>query len=44
MLLEAALEDTIGGLGGVIVSCIPGRLAYFDGEDIGDWYILERSE
>ena len=27
---------------GVFVSCLPGRLAYFEGEDVGARYVLER--
>src|SRR5882724_5299878 len=31
--LESALEDLIGSGMGTILSCIPGKLAYFEGED-----------
>jgi hypothetical protein len=31
--LESALENVIGGGMGTILSCIPGKLAYFEGED-----------
>ena len=31
--LEAALENVIGRGMGTILSCIPGKLAYFEGED-----------
>jgi hypothetical protein len=32
------------GHDGTFVSCIPGRLAYFDGEEPGERYILARPE
>lgn len=32
------------GCDGTFVSCIPGRLAYFDGEEPGERYILARTE
>ncbi len=40
MELLAALEEVVGNGNGAILSCIPGRLGYFEGE----WrerYILE---
>ena len=40
MDLETALQATIGHGMGTIISCVPGRLAYFEDED--DRYILER--
>jgi hypothetical protein len=40
MDLETALRATIGCGMGTIISCVPGRLAYFEDED--DTYILER--
>jgi hypothetical protein len=33
MELEAALRETIGRGTGMIISCIPGKLAYFEDED-----------
>jgi hypothetical protein len=33
MDLASVLEDVIGSGVGTILSCIPGRLAYFEGED-----------
>jgi hypothetical protein len=33
MELDAALRETIGRGMGVIISCIPGELAYFEDED-----------
>jgi hypothetical protein len=44
--LTEALADVIqgdGGTYGAFVSCIPGRLAYFHGEDIDARFILERT-
>ena len=40
-LLEA-LEAIIGFGSGTLVSCLPGKLAYFEFEDPGERYILER--
>lgn len=31
--LEAALGEVVGNNAGVILSCVPGKLAYFEGED-----------
>ena len=43
MPLREAL-DTIVGFGmGTLISCLPGRLAYFEGEEAGERYILERT-
>ena|SRR5689334_9611285 len=41
--LREALEQTIGQGYGTIISCMAGRLAYFEGEDPGARYILEHS-
>ena len=38
--LQTALEKTIGYQMGTFISCIPGKLAYFEDED--GRYILER--
>jgi hypothetical protein len=41
--LRAALTQ-IRGLGhGTLLSCVPGSLGYFEGEEIHDRYVLERS-
>ena len=40
MELEAALKETVGYQMGTLISCVRGRLAYFEDED-GGW-ILER--
>jgi hypothetical protein len=41
--LVEALEKIVGYGVGTFVSCIPSRLAYFEGEEPGERYILERS-
>ena len=41
MSLRAALEKTVGTGSGTIISCIPGKLAYFEGEEQNQRYILE---
>lgn len=33
MDIEAALEETIGAQMGTLISCVPGRLGYFEDED-----------
>jgi hypothetical protein len=38
--LEAALEATVGSQEGTLISCVPGRLGYFENED--GRYIVER--
>jgi hypothetical protein len=38
--LETALERVVGSQEGTLISCIPGRLGYFENED--GRYILER--
>jgi hypothetical protein len=38
--LETALEKTVGSQEGTLISCVPGRLGYFEDED--GRYILER--
>jgi hypothetical protein len=40
MDLETALRETVGYQMGTFLSCVPGRLAYFEDED--DGYILQR--
>jgi hypothetical protein len=40
--LKEALGLIIGMSPGTLVSCIPGRLGYFEGEDSGGRFILER--
>jgi hypothetical protein len=40
MDLEMALKTTIGYGMGTIISCIPGKLAYFEDEE--QRYILQR--
>jgi hypothetical protein len=43
MPLESALRDIVGRGMGAFVSCIPGRLGYFESEEVGERYILERA-
>lgn len=40
--LDNALEETVGMNIGTFISCIPGKLGYFEFEDIGHRYIFER--
>ena len=42
MPLLAALEGVVGFGAGTLLSCVPGRLAYFEGEEANDRYILQR--
>jgi hypothetical protein len=37
------MSDVVGSSSGTFVSCIPGRLAYFEGEDPGARFILLRT-
>lgn len=41
--LDEALAAVVGRGTGAFVSCIPGRLAYYEGEEAGERYILERA-
>jgi len=43
MDLSDALTEVVGGGMGTFVSCISGRLAYFEGEDPGRRFICERT-
>ena len=40
--LHDALAETVGMNMGTFISCIPGRLGYFEFEDIGERYIFAR--
>jgi hypothetical protein len=41
--LAEALDTLIGrGSFAAVVSCVPGRLGFYKGEDVGNAYILER--
>lgn len=40
--LLSALEAVVGQHRGTLLSCLPGRLAYYEGEDRGERYILQR--
>lgn len=42
-LLEA-LKDIVGCQMGTILTCIPGKLAYYEGEEMGNRWILERRD
>jgi len=42
LLLQDALDQTVGWEMGTVLSCIPGRLAYFEGEPPNERYVLER--
>ena len=42
-LLLDALDHVVDGFTGTILSCVAGRLAYFQGEDFVDRFILQRS-
>ena len=40
--LEEALSRVVGSNSGTFISCIPGKLAYFEGEEQSERYVLER--
>lgn len=40
--LHTALSETVGQGAGTLISCIPGKLAYFEFGDVSERYILER--
>ena len=40
--LRQALEEIVGYCAGTFLSCLPGRLGYFEGEEPNERYILER--
>jgi hypothetical protein len=41
MELLAALKEVVGGGMGTVISCLPGRLGYFEGE-VRERYILQK--
>jgi hypothetical protein len=41
MPLRKALEQTVGMNMGTFISCVPGKLGYFEFEDLGERYIFE---
>src|SRR5690242_4430137 len=41
--LRQALEQVVGRGIGTLLSCVPGKLAYFEGEDPGRRFILSRA-
>lgn len=38
--LAEALDECVGAGFGFFLSCIPGKVAYFEAEDLGERYIL----
>jgi hypothetical protein len=42
MPLTAALERVVGMGLGTFISCVPGMLGYFEGEEAGARYVLDR--
>lgn len=42
-LLEA-LREVVGYQMGTILTCVPGRLAFYEGEEMGDRWILKRRD
>ena len=42
MDLDAALRELVGQGIGALVSCVQGKLAYYEGEEPGERYILKR--
>ncbi len=42
MELEDALKKFFGQSSGIIISCIPGKLAYYEGEDTDERYIIKK--
>lgn len=43
MPLREALEATVGYGMGTLISCVPGRLGYFEGEGKNARFLLEKS-
>jgi hypothetical protein len=44
MALTTALEEARGTGGGTVLSCIPGQLGYYEGEEPGDRWLLRRGK
>ncbi len=40
--LMDALKEVVGSGMGTLLSCVPGRLAYYEGEEMGERWILQR--
>jgi hypothetical protein len=40
--LQEALDEMVGFYDGTFLSCVPGKLAYFEGEEANERYILAR--
>jgi hypothetical protein len=43
MSLDEALQQVVGSGMGTLLSCIPGRLAYYESEEPGERWIFQRS-
>ena len=41
--LQAVLEEIVGGSDGSLLSCVPGELAYYEGESPNNRCMLQRS-
>ena len=41
--LEEALAQVVGRGMGTVLSCVPGRLAYYEGEEMEERYVLDRT-
>lgn len=44
MPLASALEEILGNAGGTFMSCVPGTLGYFEGEEPNDRWLLQRKK
>ncbi len=44
MMLLEALKNVVGLQMGTFLSCVPGKLAYYEGEEMGDRWILMRHD
>lgn len=44
MTLREALDGTVASCMGTIISCLPGKLAYYEGERPGKRYLLRNDE
>ena len=40
--LSDLLKQVVGTSNGTVLSCVPGRLAYYEGHEFGARYVLER--
>jgi hypothetical protein len=44
MSLAEAIDCAMSGFWGTVLCCVPGKLAFYKEEDIGDAFILERKQ